>query len=83
MRVFFFQSVDNDRGPGVLPRCNIISSGVHKIDIGIAAQYNLIPSFIKHRDIPLPWRGVGVLCTRTGWLLLCTDMVLSSVYASP
>ena len=60
--------VSNDPGPGVLPRCNFISSGVDKIDFGIAAQYNLIPSFIKHWDIPLPWRGVGVLCTRTGWL---------------
>ena len=60
--------VSNDRLPGVLPRCNFISSGVDHIDFGIAAQYNLILSFIKHWDIPLPWRGVGVLCTRTGWL---------------
>ena len=60
--------VFNDPGPGVLPRCNFISSGVDHIDFGIAAQYNLILSFIKHRDIPLPWRGVRVLCTRTGWL---------------
>ena len=62
--------VSNDPGPGVLPRCNFISSGVDHIDFGIAAQYNLILSFIKHRDIPLPWRGVGVLCTRTGWFIL-------------
>ena len=66
--VFLIYAVSNDPGPGVLPLCNFISSGVDKIDFGIAAQYNLILSFIKHRDIPLPWRGVGVLCTRTGWL---------------
>ena len=51
--------VSNDRLPGVLPRCNFISCFVDNIDSGIAAQYNLIPSFIKHWDIPLPWRGVS------------------------
>ena len=60
--------VSNDRGPGVFPRCNFISFGVDHINFGIAAQHNLILSFIKHLYIPLPWRGVGVLCTRTGWL---------------
>ena len=67
---FSYLSVSNDPGPGVLPRCNFISSCVDKIDFGIAAQYNLIPSFIKHWDIPLPWRGVRVLCTRTRWFIL-------------
>ena len=60
--------VSNDRGPGVFPRCNFISFGVDHINFGIAAQHNLILSFIKHLYIPLPWRGVGVPCTRTGWL---------------
>jgi len=65
--------VSNDPGPGVLPLCNFISSGVDKIDFGIAAQYNLILSFIKHRDIPLPWRGVRVPALHTdGVVISCT-----------
>ena len=70
--------VFNDPGPGVLPRCNFISSGVDHIDFGIAAQYNLIPSFIKHLDIPLPWRGCPCALHTDGVVISCPYTVVLS-----
>ena len=64
----FFEVDFDNSALGSFRECSFIPSRVDNGDFGRGRPYNLIRIYIKHRDIPLPWRGVGVLCTRTGWL---------------
>ena len=65
----FFEVDFDNSALGSFRECSFIPSRVDNGDFGRGRPYNLIRIYIKHRDIPLPWRGVRVLCTRTGWLL--------------